>query len=110
MLLLCPYLPCSSGSMSALRSPSHKTDLWANDNEIETLDEVEAALEPLQSTLSCLYLKVEVLLDRDVTSCVALRSKHLTFASPHLTCRATLALLALTTACACSTCCQSWSS
>ena len=35
-----------------------QTDLWANDNQIENLDEVEAALRPFQPTLSCLYLKV----------------------------------------------------
>ena len=33
------------------------TDLWLNDNQIESLEEVEAALQPQRETLSCLYLK-----------------------------------------------------
>lgn len=33
------------------------TDLWANDNQIESLDEVEAALASQQGSLSCVYLR-----------------------------------------------------
>ena len=33
------------------------TDLWANDNLIESLDEVEAALKSQRGSLSCIYLR-----------------------------------------------------
>lgn len=33
------------------------TDLWANDNRIGSLDEVEAALASQRATLSCVYLR-----------------------------------------------------
>lgn len=33
------------------------TDLWANDNQIESLDEVEVALASQRGSLSCLYLR-----------------------------------------------------
>lgn len=33
------------------------TDLWANDNALESLDEVEEALRSQRPTLSCLYLR-----------------------------------------------------
>lgn len=33
------------------------TDLWANDNQIESLDEVEGALRSQAGSLSCVYLR-----------------------------------------------------
>ena len=37
---------------------SQLTDLWLNDNQIEDLDAVEAALQPQRQSLTCLYLHV----------------------------------------------------
>ena len=33
------------------------TDLWLNDNQIESLDHVEEALQPQRGSLSCVYLR-----------------------------------------------------
>ncbi|KAK2076804.1 hypothetical protein QBZ16_005030 [Prototheca wickerhamii] len=32
------------------------TDLWANDNQLESLEEVETVLQQYSQTLSCVYL------------------------------------------------------
>lgn len=37
--------------------PLQLTDLWANDNAIGSLDEVEAALCSQRGSLSCVYLR-----------------------------------------------------
>lgn len=49
----CPlaYAPTSQNNYGQL------TDLWANDNQIESLDEVEAALKSQAGSLSCIYLR-----------------------------------------------------
>ena len=33
------------------------TDLWANDNQLPSLDDIEAALNHHKGTLTCVYLK-----------------------------------------------------
>ena len=54
-----PTLSSSHPPRSLLSScsPLQLSDLWLNDNQIESLDEVEAALQPQRPTLSCIYLK-----------------------------------------------------
>lgn len=42
---------------SSISSMSKLTDLWANDNAIESLDHVEEALRPVKSTLTTVYLQ-----------------------------------------------------
>lgn len=58
-----PYVPtCCRGAGNPPTHPTlplsaQLTDLWLNDNAIESLDEVEAALASQRATLSCVYLK-----------------------------------------------------
>ncbi len=44
-------------SLDGLRTLTTLTDLWANDNQIEDLDEVEAALRTTAGSLETLYLR-----------------------------------------------------
>ena len=56
---LCPLptaAPCC-GPPSHSSSPLQLTDLWANDNQLGSLDEVEAALRSQRGSLSCVYLR-----------------------------------------------------
>lgn len=43
-------------SLGDLSCHPRLTDLWANNNRLGSLDEVEAVLQPISATLSCLYL------------------------------------------------------
>jgi hypothetical protein len=52
-ILLCPLFPL----LPAVPCRLQLTDLWANDNQIESLDEVEAALASQRGSLSCVYLR-----------------------------------------------------
>lgn len=42
--------------VGSLSGTPQLTDLWVNDNEIESLDEVEESLAAVKDTLTCLYL------------------------------------------------------
>lgn len=58
--LLSPLPPTSVNALSSAVPAAHYlqlTDLWANDNQIGSLDEVEAALKSQRGSMSCVYLR-----------------------------------------------------
>ena len=52
-----PQLGTAPPLTVAARACPQLTDLWANDNKIDSLDDVEAALKSQRGSLSCLYLR-----------------------------------------------------
>jgi protein phosphatase 1 regulatory subunit 7 len=44
-------------SLTGIETLTNLTDLWANDNGVEGMDEVESALKPISKTLEIVYLR-----------------------------------------------------
>ncbi len=50
-------LPSHAPPPTPPRPTAQLTDLWANDNQLGSLDEVEEALRSQRGSLSCVYLR-----------------------------------------------------
>ena len=55
-MCMCLLTSCPPPALLLLLLLEQLTDLWLNDNQIESLDEVEAALQAQRPTLTCIYL------------------------------------------------------